>query len=90
MGVITGTLDKLSGPGGDDRSKLKANEIGLNDFSHLAYFDEDKILFCQYESATMPAKFLSKFTRKNKNTWACILFEAKLAIYSSHMINNPP
>lgn len=63
---ITDTLDKLLGPDGDDRFLLKANKIASNDCSPLAYTSEDKMLLCQYEGVTIPAKLFPSLLSATK------------------------
>ena len=45
---------------------LKRGEAAVNNYNRLAYTDEDKMILCQYEGATTPAKLFSKFNKDSK------------------------
>ncbi len=69
-------LDVLLRPGGDDH-EMVGNDNSLDE---LRYTAQDKMILCQFEGASIPAKLFSKFTQDTKETRSYILFESRLAI----------
>ncbi len=83
MGDLSDTLSALLKEGGLDHGMLTENEHRDEDYSRLAYTDDDKKALLHFEAAATPAKRLCMFLQLKTNAWPYVRLELVLAVQNT-------